>query len=625
MDRNHAKRTILSKLFQAFVRETILQKENMKVCKIDNSIEINLTNNEKLIALIDSFDSFERFDLLSDIQYISQHGVQNINHPLEFLALVKKDLTNEHNISEENFAHFCNEIENSLTNLILAEISYELIKNEYQKSTNETDVKSSIEWIQLQKSENKQFSSLSFYEQCVIQGHPLHPSAKTKIGFDIDELMTYSPEWRNIVYLEIMAVKKSHCKVTLLEGYSFSDLLFKEYPDFSEKIKAELAAKGLDYSNYDFIPVHPWQRKHSILPKFKNQITENKIIPLISVRIPSLSMVSLRSFAPLQSIEHKRHHIKTTINLLTPSDFGLLSSKATEYAPRISKMLLSIQRDLKSFQNGQFRIQAEVSGVSYIEYSDKYIKAEKDELSENLSCLLRENPENYLKENEICLPAAALLEKSPINGKSIITEFICEYSDKYQYLLIDKAAKSFFKKYISIAIPPLLTLLSRYGLSLSAHLQNCVPVFSKGEPVALFVRDFSQIRINKERLEKQNFTLNLVSEDANLFCKNACALHKNLFYSFFQNNIGEIIIELQKNYSISEKELWDEVKCVCQETFAELKKDPLIELQATEDEEDLFKDTIQMKAMTKMRLNGGKSEYLFVGIQNPMSDVEKLE
>ncbi|WP_161597629.1 IucA/IucC family protein [Fluviispira multicolorata] len=625
MDKKHAKRTILSKLLQALVRESIFNKESIKICKIDNSIEITLQDESKLIALIDSFNSFERFDLLSDLQYVSQQGVQNINHPLELLQLLKDNSFFDQFCSKDNFNNFCEEINNSLSNLILAEISYELIKNEYQKSSQESNVKSSLQWIQLQKTLNCQFSPLSFYEQCVIQGHPLHPSAKTKIGFDIEELISYSPEWRNVVSLELVAVKKSHCKLTLLEGYSFSDLLFKEYPIFIEKIKIELENKGVDFINYDFVPVHPWQRKNLILHKFKTQIADLKIIPLKSVNIPSLSMVSFRSFAPEQSIEHKRHHIKTTLNLLSPSDFGLLSSKVTEYAPRVSKMLQSIQRDLKGFQTGQFRIHAEVSGVSYIEYSDKFSKIEKEELSQNLSCLLRENPEDNLKANEVCLPAAALLEKSPISGKSIMVEFIEEYCEKCNYTLIEQAAKSFFKKYISLSIPSLLTLLSRYGLSLSAHLQNCVPVFSRGEPVAFFIRDFSHIRIYKERLEKQNFTLNLISEDAPIFCKNICTLHKNLFYSFFQNNIGEIIIDLYKNYSISEKELWNEVKQVCQETFATLKIDPLIQLQALEDEEDLFKETIQMKAMTKMRLNGGRSDYLFVGIKNPMSDLELFE
>ena len=617
-----AKLAILSRLFQAMVREKIIKKESIYYPQ-KNKIEVKVSKNQTLLADIMPYSSFERFDLTSNILMINPNGKFEITHPNELLDLYREEWLNENYGEENSFKQFQIEIQYSVSNMILAQMSFEMNKSIFFKENNDNKINSSLDWVQKEKEKDLKFSPLAFYEQCVVKGHPIHPGAKTLMGLNVEELIAYSPEWRKIVPIKIVAINKNYLQLTLLVGENFSDILYKEYPGFKDAVQFEIEKLGVDYHMYDIIPVHPWQLKKTIYSMFSSQIKEKIIIPLETINIPARSLVSFRSFAPEQSVLYKRHHIKTAINVLTTSDVRTISPRSTQSGPLISNILKSVQKSLKEYKEGKFRIQAEVAGICYSEASNKYNKLEKAKLGENLSCILRENPENDLKDNEICLPAAALIEVSPLSEKIILFELIEKYADFKKYFSLKEAASEFFVKYISICIPPLLTLMSKYGISLEAHLQNSTPVFKNGEPVAMLVRDFSDVRIFQERLEKQNLSLTLSHQNSLVFCKNISALHKNIFYSFFQSHIGEMIIAIKKNFEIEERLLWEEVQRVCQKTFFELKKDTLIIEQVEEDEKDLFKNNIQLKALTKMRLKGELSEYYFVDVENPINCFER--
>ncbi|WP_397599579.1 IucA/IucC family protein [Silvanigrella sp.] len=616
-----AKLAILSRLFQSIIREKIIKKESISFLSNDK-IEIHISPKLKLIAFIKSFFSFERFDLVKNL-YLENSGiVSEISHPNDLLDLIKEQWLQENENSVNSFDQFQIEIQNSVSNMILAQMSFEMNKSSFENDKIEYGINNSFDWVLKQKEKNKKFSSLSFYEQSVLNGHPVHPGSKTRMGMNLEDLIQYSPEWRKIVSLKLVAIDKKYSKVTMDKNGYLCDILFEDYPGLEEKFKLEMKDKGLNYEFYDLIPVHPWQLKKTIHQIFPDQLKDKKIIPINSFEIKARSLISFRSFAP-ESLEiNNSHHIKTSINLLTTSDVRTISPRATQSGPLISHILNSIQNNLKEFMEGKFKIQSEIAGIYYNEHSDKYSKLEKAKLGQNLSCILRDNPENYVKNQGICMPAAALLERSPLSNKIILNEIIDIYKkEKYFNSEIDGAI-SFFKKYIDLSIPPLLTLMSKYGISLEAHMQNSMVAFRNGEPILLIVRDFSDIRISEERLLKHNYFINLDIQNSMIFCKNISVLHKNIFYSFFQSHIGEIIITLNREFGIEEKLLWKIVKNKCSDTFNELKKEPDFKEQIEEDEYELFKENIQLKALTKMRLMGEMCEYYFVDIKNPLNGIE---
>ncbi len=613
-----AKLAILSRLFQALIREKIIKKESISFLSKDK-IEIHISSNLKLTAFIKSFFSFERFDLIKNL-YLENSGiVSEISHPNDLLDLIKEQWMQENENSGNSFDQFQIEIQNSVSNMILAQMSFEMNKSLFENDKKEYGIKNSIDWVLIHKEKNDKFSSLSFYEQSVLNGHPVHPGAKTRMGMNLEDLIQYSPEWRKVVSLKLLAIDKKNSKITMDKNGNLCDILFMDYPGLEEKFKLEMNNNGLNYELYDLIPVHPWQLKKIIPQIFQDQLRDKKIIPINSFQINARSLISFRSFATEPHENNNSCHIKTSINLLTTSDVRTISPRATQSGPLISNILNSIQNNLKEFKDGKFKIQSEIAGIYYNENSDRYSKLEKAKLGQNLSCILRDNPEKFIKSMDICMPAAALLEKSPLSNKIILNELIDIYKrEKYFYSEID-CVISFFKKYTELSIPPLLTLMSKYGISLEAHMQNSMVSFRNGEPILLIVRDFSDIRIFEERLLKHNYSLNLDIQNSMIFCKNISVLHKNIFYSFFQSHIGEIVVTLNREFGIEEMLLWKIVRNKCSDTFNELKKEPDFKEQVEADEYELFKENIQLKALTKMRLIGELSEYYFVDIKNPLN------
>jgi hypothetical protein len=61
---------------------------------------------------------------------------------------------------------------------------------------------------------------------------------------------------------------------------------------------------------------------------------------------------------------------------------------------------------------------------------------------------------------------------------------------------------------------------------------------------------------------------------------------------------------------------------VCREVFRELKGDPAIREQAARDEAALFRPTLDLKAMTTMRLLGDVTHYTFSEVPNPLVEAE---
>ncbi|QIZ06541.1 hypothetical protein HFZ78_07335 [Priestia megaterium] len=87
-------------------------------------------------------------------------------------------------------------------------------------SANLKHIHTSLEWPLKQSKDNKNFSPLAFYEQWLVEGHPLHPGAKTKFGLDVEDLIQYSPEWGATPKVALVAVAKDYCQTTSIDTHT---------------------------------------------------------------------------------------------------------------------------------------------------------------------------------------------------------------------------------------------------------------------------------------------------------------------------------------------------------------------------------------------------------------------
>ncbi|HZH63027.1 MAG TPA: IucA/IucC family protein [Metabacillus sp.] len=613
------RRGIFQRLFQSLIRERILTEESVSWIEgVKTMLYVQLPSGKKIQVRVKKKHSLGRFDIEGDVVICCSEANKILSHPVELLELLKKERLLEET-REKQFQRFKLEIQNGVANLTLALAGAAQRKDKLIKLAKLKDISTSLEWVRKQTKENRQFSSLAFYEQWVVEGHPLHPGAKTKFGLNVDEVIRYSPEWGAAPNVALAAVLKDYCQTTSMDFQTVTTRLYQEYEGLKSTVERVLRNKGVESSSYELIPVHPWQFDHTLPHLYKEEIEEQIVILISEFCIPTQSLVSFRSLAPIQDRGEQKHHIKTAVNVQTTSAVRTVSPNSVENGPILSKILTTIQKKENHF-DGSFVVLQERAGAYFQPMNQGMTKEERWKRQANLATILRENPENYVKnEREIPMAAAALLASSPISGKSIAIELIEELASHHQLVSLSEAASYFMQRYAKTALPGFLTLMVRYGISLEGHMQNSISVFHNGELVRILLRDFGGIRILPQRLKKEGFFADFYPGSSIVTDKEE-QLRNIISYSVLQNHFAELITCIVRALEIDEKMLWKQVIDVCKDVFTKLKADKNIAEQAAADEIALFQPMIDLKALTTMRLRGDITVYPFSKVPNPMME-----
>ncbi|WP_338450075.1 IucA/IucC family protein [Niallia oryzisoli] len=618
LNRQAGRRGIFQRLIQALIRERIINEESVAWLEgVSTTICVKLPSGKELKANVKKRHSLGRFDIEGDIEICTADTTSILFHPVELLELIRQEGLIEE-AAEKQFQRFKLEIQNGVANLALALTGAARRKEELITKAKLDQIETSLEWVVKKRKDNEHFSPLVFYEQWVVDGHPLHPGAKTKFGIDTGEVIQYSPEWGAAPQVALAAVSKDYCQTISIDAQTITTLLYQEYDGLQSAIEKHLHEKGLQAEEYELIPVHPWQFDHTLNTLYKKEIEQKKVILISDFRIPTQSLVSFRSLAPIQSKGQKKHHIKTAVNVQTTSAIRTVSPNSVENGPILSKILSDIQEKENHF-GGSFVVLQERAGSYFQPLCQDMTEDERWTLQANLASILRENPENHVKnEGEIPMAAASLLAESPISGKAIAIELIEELAKSLHVSDLREAASLFIYKYARMSLPGFLTLMVRYGISLEGHMQNSVSVFRHGEPVRILLRDFGGIRILPRRLKKEGFQAEFYP-GSSIVTEKVEQLRNIISYSVMQNHFAELITCIVRNLGIDEKKLWKEVVTVCKNVFTELKKDPAIAKQAAADEQALFQPLIELKALTTMRLRGDVTVYPYAKVPNPMA------
>jgi siderophore synthetase component len=607
---------ILQRLLVALVRERFIT--NAQVSRREGGqtmLHVPLSGVKELRAPIGREYTLGRFDLAGHPVLISGTQAESLSHPTELLDLLKQEGVFA-DIPEPNFARFRQELENGTSNYALALAGAKIRRRELVRLAEEAGIHTSLEWVSSRTEADYEFSPLAFYEQWVVEGHPLHPGAKTRFGLETGDVLRYSPEWGATPQAALVAVARDVCRTYLLDGHGAAAILCEEYPRLVSAAEQCLVRLGLDATDYELIPVHPWQFDQTLPALYRDAIGKRQIVPLPEVRIPTRALVSFRSLAPIAGRQANKHHIKTAINVQTTSAVRTVSPQSAENGPILSRMLRAIQERECGF-NGRLVCLEERAGVHY-QPSDPSLSADECwKLQANLAAILRENPERHVKPGEIPMVAAALLAQSPISGKLIVRELIDALTANHGINDLQQAAVTFIRRYAETALPGLLTLSVRYGIALEAHMQNSVSVFRNGELVRLIVRDYGGVRIFRERLSRHGFTASF-APGSSIVTDNVDQMRSIISYSVMQNHVAELIASIVRATGVEEAALWQPVIAVCREVFRRLKQDPDISGQAMEDEEALFAPEIGLKALTTMRLRGDATDYAYRNVPNPL-------
>ncbi|MGG0178443.1 IucA/IucC family protein [Gottfriedia acidiceleris] len=572
-----------------------------------------LNEHECLVIPVSRTYAFNRVEVDGEILFVSEKEVKPINHSIELLEIVRYKKEFQYESEKFTWEQLAKELINGSANLALSYAYWDQKKKELQKSASEYKITNVLDWVLLQKKIDSAFDSSLFFEQLSVEGHNLHPGTKTKIDMKAEDVFQYAPEFDGVATIQFVGILKECVEWCVSDEFEedANKLLFRAYPELRKVVEQQFQLQGHRLEEYVIVPVHPWQLENAIPVIYKQELNDQTIIPIRSFHVPCGSTSSFRTVVPHRNQECMNYAIKVAVNSQMTSTVRTISANTTNNSTIVTRLIKSIMEKEQVLRK-QFVPVYEVAGYNFKKEDDK-------QKNRNLSAVLRENIESFTINDEVAIVGSSLFSASPISEKVIVLELIEQYAKSINESSVRKAAYQFVSEYANIALPGFLTLLVKYGIALEGHLQNSVMVFKNGQPVRMLFRDWGGLRIYKERLKKNNLHVELYPGSITA-TDDLKEVHNKLFYTVFQNHLGELILQVCKEFGLNERELWQEIHQICDQVFDKLKADPTLTENVACDREALYQMKVEHKALTKMRLDPTKKGYSYAIVPNPLHE-----
>lgn len=577
-----------------------------------------LHNEGCLIIPVSCQYAFRRQEVEGSVLHVTTEGARELTHAAEMLELLRQTSDQDGSSISYNWLTLAEELCNGTANLTLSYAYGEQKKLKLQAAADMEKGCTTLEWVVAEKAKDKHFDASLFFESLSVEGHNLHPGAKTKMGMNPQDVFRYSPEFDEEFNLCLVAVRSDYMGWSSLEkGEAANASLFLAFPHLEGSIKEELAKKGLSLDEFVAIPVHPWQMEHCLQDIYGAEMEKGVILPLTSVTIPCRATSSFRTVVPVSANESVKTAIKVAVNSQMTSTVRSISPHTTKNAAEFSRLVKLVMEQEKELAK---------TFVPLYETAGFHFQVQEEEQSDgnslkmrNLSVIFRDNVETLIQKDELAIVGSSLYAESLFKGKKILQELIEAYAASIKEGSLILAATQFFIDYAKVALTGYLTFMVKYGIGLEGHMQNSVPVFKHGRPVRMFFRDWGGARIYRDRLEKQGLQVNFLPGSITL-TNDIEEMYNKVFYTVYQNHLGEMIQLISKCYGVNEGMLWTEIRELSKQICNQCQDSSQRELNVKRDLEEILKPEVQHKALTLMRLLPDEKGYCYAVVPNPLKE-----
>ncbi len=431
-------------------------------------------------------------------------------------------------------------------------------------------------------------------DQCLLlerlstEGHNLHPCGRTRLGWSVADLLDHDLETPGTTVGFVGVRRDVHI------GDSIGDVL------------ADGVRPRLDPDRFVVTPVHAWQLERVIRGRYADLIADGVLVPLDHT-VPATPTAALRTLLLPGGPGGARRYLKLSLDIQVTSTRRTISVASTRNGPALSVMLAGLLAE----SSDRVLLMAETAGSATVASAGR----ERD-----LAAIVRSGLSGRLAPNEMPVPGASLYAVSPITGATVVAELVTRFG-RTRGLTGPSAALSFIDEYARLLLPPILTLATRHGIGLEAHLQNCVPTFVDGVPFRLALRDLAGMRLYPRRLydRRPRPALRLWPGSV-IVTGDVDVMRAKVAYTALQAHLGEIVVRLVESHGLDEPAAWASVRGVVDEVYDGLGADRTIASQARDDHAFLTAPALPHKALLGMRLAAGRGEPgdIYVLVENPL-------
>ncbi|MCZ1267992.1 IucA/IucC family siderophore biosynthesis protein [Paenibacillus tundrae] len=434
------------------------------------------------------------------------------------------------------------------------------------------------------------------WESGIIEGHPYHPSYKSRIGFRIEDQLEYGPEFGGCIKPIWVGIHKQNARIshgTNEHGPATREWLQDQLSEqVLERFLTALQEMGADPAEYVMMPVHPWQWRTTISSVLAEDIRNGSIVTLGSSEDRYTAQQSIRTLA--NRSRPNSPYLKLSLSMINTSTGRVIAPHTVENAPRITDWLQGISKQ-DPYLRDELRVilLGEIAGVAY---DNHQIPDVLKPLSYGvLSCIWRESVYSRLEPGESAIPFNAL-STLDYAGRPVIDPWVKKLGPD-----------EWLSELLLTAVRPLIHWLFAHGIALESHAQNMLLIHREGRPSRIALKDFHDgIRFTREALADPKLCPALVevpeyhrrvNRNSFLETEEPTEVRDFIHDAFFFINLGELALFMQEHYQIREQTFWNSVRKIItdyQQRFPEFHE--RYELYS------LFDPEIGVEQLTKRRL-----------------------
>lgn len=313
-----------------------------------------------------------------------------------------------------------------------------------------------------------------------MRAHPWVVANKGRVGFDADDLARHAPEAQQPVQLPWLAAAPELADERTAFDLDHATVVRDQVGDTVwKKLRQGTAEAGLDPDTAIYLPVHPWQWRHKILPLHAAELARGTLVPLGTQPARYLPQQSLRTMV---DIDHPdRRYVKLPLSILNTSVYrGLVRDRALA-APALSEWMIDLANEDPFLQETGLILLGEVASVSIAHPAYETLPDAPYQHTEMLGAVWRDPVAGHLDHGEQAITLAALLHRDP-SGVPFLAPMIQRSG---------ASVGEWVSRLHEALLPPLAHLLYRFGMMADPHAQNCLLVTSGHLPLRLAFKDFA--------------------------------------------------------------------------------------------------------------------------------------
>lgn len=311
-----------------------------------------------------------------------------------------------------------------------------------------------------------------------LDGHPKLVGSRGRLGFGLDDLRAYAPEFSPELRPWWVAARGEGVLATLPPGHERAQLLLRTLGEAEyARLQLAAAAAGVDPERDVILPVHPWQWERFVQVQYAGQLDGGQLLPLGIFGEPYRPRMSIRSLS--HAVRPDAPDLKLSLSIMNTSCYrglgaahvaqgGVLSRAVAEVVERDDVLLAAgtvVLRDLAGVHCPLLTQREAMGPYRYREL---------------LAAVWRQSAGSRIEPGVQEVPAAALYQRD-LSGDPLVRHWV-ERSGL--------GPEAWLVALLERTVVPLYHLLCAYGLGVIAHGQNVSVLLREGRPVGMLLRDF---------------------------------------------------------------------------------------------------------------------------------------